>query len=108
MQDTDMLRSLADRLTEPSKMTYETPLLNEREKTHGSFEENARVMQELKQVARGMPGWNRLKDTHREALDMIFHKIGRVINGDPNFKDHWKDISGYAKLCEERCNGQSE
>lgn len=84
-------------------MVYETPLLNEREKTHGSFDDNARLMQELKQVARAMPGWNRLRDTHREALDMIFHKIGRAINGDPNFKDHWDDIAGYAKLCSERC-----
>lgn len=103
MQDTDMLRSLADRLSEPAPRVYETPILNEREKTHGSFDANAQVMQELKQVVRGTSGWARLKDTQREALDMICHKIGRILCGNPDFKDHWTDLSGYAKLIEERC-----
>ena len=29
---------------------------------------------------------------------MIQHKIARILNGDPNWKDTWDDIAGYAKL----------
>ena len=29
---------------------------------------------------------------------MILHKIGRILAGDPNHKDHWVDIAGYANL----------
>jgi hypothetical protein len=34
----------------------------------------------------------------QEALDMICHKIGRIINGDANYDDSWRDIAGYAQL----------
>jgi hypothetical protein len=34
----------------------------------------------------------------RESLDMIFHKIARVLHGDPMYKDNWVDIVGYAQL----------
>ena len=29
---------------------------------------------------------------------MICHKLGRIINGDPNYDDSWLDIAGYAQL----------
>ena len=29
---------------------------------------------------------------------MIAHKLGRIVNGDPNYADSWDDIAGYAKL----------
>ena len=35
---------------------------------------------------------------HREALEMIVHKIARIVNGDPNYIDNWIDICGYSKL----------
>jgi len=42
--------------------------------------------------------------SHREALEMIAHKIGRILNGDPNYADSWHDIAGYAKLAETACS----
>jgi len=33
---------------------------------------------------------------------MIAHKIGRILNGDPNYADSWIDIAGYAKLVADR------
>jgi hypothetical protein len=42
-----------------------------------------------------------------EAMDMIFHKIGRILNGDPNYADSWIDIAGYAKLVADRLEGKS-
>ena len=41
----------------------------------------------------------------REAVDMILHKLARVLNGDPNYADNWHDIQCYAKLVEQRITG---
>jgi hypothetical protein len=34
----------------------------------------------------------------KEGLHMILHKIGRIVNGDPDYVDSWLDIAGYATL----------
>lgn len=80
------------------------PLLQEREKTHGSFAINAKISQTLKNTFSdahykgvGMP------DAQIEALDMIALKLSRILSGQANFKDHWDDIAGYAKLGAEAC-----
>jgi Domain of unknown function (DUF6378) len=79
-------------------------LLAERAKTHGSFEVHARVTQDLKTVIEHERlKWESLCFRHQEALHMITHKIGRIMAGDPNWKDHWDDIAGYAKLGSEAC-----
>ena len=79
--------------------------LEQRGSTYGDFKDHARVTQALKATAEehGI-NWNMLKDTHREALEMIFHKIGRILNGDPDYKDNWHDIAGYSKLAEDDCD----
>lgn len=77
-------------------------VLAERGKTHGDFSDNARVMQALKRIVHAEVGWDKLTDVQREALHMILHKVGRIISGNPNVKDHWDDIAGYAKLTSER------
>jgi hypothetical protein len=38
-------------------------------------------------------------------MDMIMHKIGRIVNGDPDYADSWVDIAGYAKLVADRLDG---
>ena len=78
-------------------------LLNVRGSTHGDFAENGKIMQALKEIMRCHQKWDRLEPYKREALEMIQHKIGRILCGDDSFYDHWRDIAGYAKLCEERC-----
>jgi hypothetical protein len=52
------------------------------------------------------PKWAQLADDQREALDMIVHKIGRILNGDPNYQDSWQDIVGYAKLVADRLTSE--
>jgi len=37
-----------------------------------------------------------------EALDMIAHKMSRLVNGDCYHRDSWHDIMGYAKLIDVR------
>ncbi len=76
-------------------------ILAERGKTHGDYSDHAAVTQELKRIMRAN-GWEKLNDCEREALEMIFHKIGRILAGNPHFRDHWDDIAGYATLVAER------
>jgi len=73
-------------------------LLNERDSTHGSFIVNARVSQALKEVFRNEPGWEQLEIIHREAIDHMCGKFGRIMAGQPTFDDHWDDLGGYAGL----------
>lgn len=81
---------------------HTTTLLTERGKTHGDYTVHASITQFLKSVMHDTEGWARLSLTQKETLEMIAHKIGRVLAGDPNFRDHWMDISGYAKLQADR------
>lgn len=73
-------------------------ILAEREKTHGDFRTHAAITDAIKYHMHNSSKWSYLSPTQREALDMIAHKIGRIIAGNPNVKDHWDDIAGYAKL----------
>jgi hypothetical protein len=84
-------------------MTGTPALVVERGRTHGDFDENAAVAQALKAAMRRSAGWQRLNAAQAEALEMIAHKIGRILAGDPGFRDHWADIAGYATLVADRC-----
>lgn len=48
-----------------------------------------------------------LAPDQQEALDMIFHKVARIINGDADYVDNWKDIAGYAMLISDRLEGNA-
>jgi len=79
----------------------EHSLITEREKTHGAWEDNAQVSQSLKRaLSDAINGRRALSPTQREALSMICVKLARIVNGDPNFPDHWDDIARYAELGE--------
>lgn len=78
-------------------------LLAEREKTHGSFKNVAGVYKALVD-AMSVAGGSHVEDPRQDlALKMVGLKMARIICGDPNEPDHWKDIGGYAKLGEEAC-----
>ena len=76
--------------------------LLERASRYGSFEEHARITQGIKAAMADSPNWSRLDPDMREALEMIAHKAGRILNGDPLFHDSWHDLIGYAKLIADR------
>lgn len=82
---------------------HSLPLLDERERTHGNFEDNAIISQSFKRMFRAGPGWNTLSDIEREAMDMIALKFSRILSGKSMSKQHWEDVVGYAKLVEEKC-----
>lgn len=83
-------------------------VLEERGKRYGEFIDHARVTQALKRVI-----WDRINERdvtlspdQDEALEMIAHKIGRIVNGDPDYADSWIDIAGYAQLVANRLQGK--
>jgi hypothetical protein len=76
--------------------------LEERNKTHGDFLDDASLAQHLKRVIHRHKGWERLGPDQQEALDHISTKISRILNGNPNHFDSWHDIAGYAQLVAKR------
>lgn len=72
-------------------------LLAERETTYGSFRDHACISQGLVS-AMSTGKWNDLSCGQKEALEMIAHKIARILNGNPDYLDNWVDIAGYAQL----------
>lgn len=77
------------------KPTEIEDVLQERGSRYGSFEDNARISQDLKDVC---TGGQELHPVFKEALDNICQKISRVVNGDQFYEDNWVDIIGYAQL----------
>ena len=76
-------------------------ILEERGSNYGPYGEHAKLTQDWKDRAREHEGWWRLSLSQREAIDMIFHKLGRIINGNPDYKDSWTDIRVYVQLVED-------
>ena len=90
-------------------MDIETTL-EERGARYGDFTDHARICQRLQGVMRAttsatpvVRGWEALTDDKKQALAVIADKIARILSGDPEYKDNWHDIQGYAKLAEDRC-----
>lgn len=81
--------------------------LTERGSRYGKFADHATITQRLKNVMHDSPNWaeGKLTNSQMEALEMIAHKIGRILNGDPNYDDSWIDIEGYAKLVTKELHG---
>lgn len=78
--------------------------LAERGSRYGKFTSHAAIAQELKTVL-WKHDYQRMAPDQCEALEMIAHKIARILNGDPNYADSWVDIAGYAKLVADRLEG---
>lgn len=68
---------------------------------YGSFVTHGEISQRMKDVMRRSNSWERLRPDMKEALEMTAHKIARILNGDPFYKDSWHDIVGYATLIDE-------
>jgi hypothetical protein len=84
-----------------------TSTLTERGSRYGKFSTHSEITQRLKlaMVNFDAAKWDELAPDQREALEMIAHKIGRILNGDPDYADSWVDIAGYAKLVADRLEG---
>lgn len=99
----DKVQELLNKPT-PAPVNDVDATLAERGKRYGTFKGHAEVTYKLKTIIHEHAG--RMDKTfafdQAEALDMICHKLGRIVNGDPDYADSWIDIAGYAKLVADR------
>lgn len=72
--------------------------LKQRGSIYGEFADNAETSQILKQTMRNAKNWDELSYAQQEALEMVQHKISRLLNGNPNYQDNVVDILGYTEL----------
>lgn len=75
-------------------------ILEERNNNYGEFAGHAQITQDIKDIMHNSPQWKNLNASKRETLEMVAHKMGRILNGNPEYKDSWTDIIGYTKLVE--------
>ena len=83
--------------------------LDERAKDYGKFKDGAALMQAIKRLLadHALRHNKTFADDQWEALEMIVHKMARIVNGNPDKVDHWVDIAGYAKLIADRLQGNA-
>jgi hypothetical protein len=86
--------------TKPKKTVADT--LKERGNTYGLFENNAKYAEGFNNVYALSKNWETMAPDSKEALRVIASKIGRILSGNPEYDDNWRDIAGYATLVCER------
>ena len=75
------------------------PAVPNRDHQHGGLDAVGITSQQIKDSMREGINWktNSLHPAAKESLDMIAHKIARVLSGhNPHDFQHWEDIAGYA------------
>jgi len=77
-------------------------VLEERGNDYGDYASKAQFIQGVKYLMRTSPSWEAMDADMRESMEMIAHKMGRVVYGNPTHKDNFLDIAGYAKLVADR------
>lgn len=82
--------------------------LAERGSRYGEFKDQAVYAQGMADIARLSPNWRAMAPDQREGLSIIFNKIGRILNGDPDYSDSWHDIAGYATLVDKRLKDEGK
>ena len=94
---------------EKAKQTDVDTVLDTRALDYGKFKDGAALMQAIKRTMaeHAQKHGKTFADDQWEALEMIVHKIGRIVNGNPDKVDHWTDIAGYAKLIADRLEGNA-
>ena len=68
--------------------------LQQRGNNYGDFSEMAFTAQTLKR----MLTHDGMSDVQKEAMDLICTKLARIAHGNPDHRDSWHDIAGYATL----------
>lgn len=88
------VESLNDQYAEIEKVRQ---TLNQRQEQYGSFEDVAMFTEQMVDVMR-KGYYEKLAYNQKMALYMICSKMARIVSGNPNHKDSWHDIAGYATL----------
>jgi len=81
--------------------------LNQRQSQYGSFEDVAMITEQMVDIMR-KGYYENLAYNQKMALYMICSKMARIVNGDPNHKDSWHDIAGYATLIDNELESEKD
>lgn len=88
-------------------MTDIRTILEERGADYGPYIGQASNSVAMKNIIHTAPEWPRGASDQQEALDMITVKIARLVTGNINHLDSWRDIAGYATLVADRLEKDS-
>lgn len=102
MRDGSLTSDDVQKFKDSVRQKHKDDILNEREATHGDYRDMSAIAQGLKGLVRSGPSWDKLSQDQRETVEMWCTKIARIVSGNPNEPDHWRDVSGYANLVYER------
>jgi len=81
-------------------------VIKERGKIYGDFKDIANISQKIK--AMYYLHSNESDPVINEGIDMIIHKLTRIINGGSKYIDNFRDLSAYAQLIIDYLENQSE
>src|SRR5699024_12051327 len=70
----------------------------QKESSYDGMNRQGELTKELKGVHHDHEWWHKLTGGQQEALDMIMHKVSRIVCGDNLYIDSWRDIAGYAQV----------
>jgi len=70
---------------------------------YGDYAAGSEIADELMQTMEESPNWRHLSAAQRQSLRMFGCKISRLLNGNSDHVDSWRDIAGYALLGEQDC-----
>ena len=77
-------------------------VLNERGARYGDFSDHAAIAQQLQDIIRAAPSWDRMTPVIKQSLTVIADKLARICSGDPSYDDNWIDLMGYSQLVLDR------
>ena len=83
-------------------------VLKERGSRYGTFKDHAKISQGLQEVLWGHEKWKSMPSDTRQALVVICDKMARALNGDPEYRDNFVDIIGYATLVLNRIGSDAD
>ena len=79
-------------------VTFSEALLIERKSTHGDWMIQSEIHDNIIKSLSISSNYDGISASKKMALHAIAMKMARIVCGDPNHKDHWLDIAGYAHL----------
>lgn len=77
-------------------------VLTERGSKYGNYLAQTTISSDLKFIITNQENFELMAPDQQDCLEMITVKISRILNGDPNYSDNWRDIAGYATLVADR------
>ena len=105
MQNEDADHAAADAYAPPKQRPTVVDVrltIRAREAVHGDLAIFASILTRFKSVARDTPNWSKLSETHRVAIDEMLRALTSALVANPDLREHYDDIAGYAISAAER------